>query len=918
MTKIGKICKWTALIILAVLILGVVSLWLFFPVEKAKEYAVEKGTQLLEREVEIESASVSFWGGIGIQLDNIVIKNPKGFVSDTFLTAKTLDVKLQIFPLISGDIAIDRLILKEPEIKLYKKQNGENNFRFSQLEKKAPSAIVEHANPETKAAAAIVTFENIELQNAALFYQDDSSKKTITLTGLDMHSTLTHPYDNQYVSSGDMNVHNLLVANKMMLPQISMSLKYQAEFNPLENSVKISNADLTINGISTTITGTIENIFSDVNAKINLQSDQTEIKKLQAFIPQEKKNLIDTYNIDGSLNFDFDIEYSRTKFLYFGTMLLQNVSVSREDIDGTFLCKEALADIKNNNIRFNIKEGEFDGKPLKGYVTINDFENPFINGAFAGSLNLKYIEPFLPAEGKHTLNGIAEFDLKASGLLHDISSFKFHGDIHSKNISYNSNFMLEPLDSLSLDMNFDNETISLKNLTATTQSGSFILDGRVSYLLQYLLADSILRQTVNPTIDAKLSGDLQLSLLNKILPPKGNPKLNGDLQIDLQLSGSVNDFSLFKPFGKIVVQNGSYSDELLPEKVTSFNTTMSVLPDTIIVHNLQTSFETSDASFQGKLIDPFPFLLPIKGLNRKKIKKPLFVFTFESHRFNADKLFPEAVPGVGEENKTASLDSVSTMILPDIDGRGTFAIDTLIYSKVELTSLTGKVNIKDKKIECYDVTGNVYSGKVIGNTTINLTDFNNPQYVGSFNTIQIEVNDLANRFTKFHNMISGKVNMDGSYSAAGWEPKQFLNSLTMNSTASIRQGKVRLSDDILLKSNKYLKKIIPALQKEQTIQKLFTNIIVKDGNVTFDSLKTKLGNIGDLDISGFYNFDGAISYDCNMKFSKELSKKITKNISNEFTLSFPIRGTVDKPEYKMDFSSILKNTAQNLLDKLIK
>ncbi|HDL01920.1 MAG TPA: hypothetical protein ENH23_06780, partial [candidate division Zixibacteria bacterium] len=636
----------------------------------------------------------------------------------------------------------------------YKKQNGENNFRFSQLEKEAPSEIIEHANPETKAAAAIVTFNNIELYNAALFYQDDSNKTTITLTGLDMHSTLTHPYDNQYVSSGDMKVNNLRIENNMNLPQISMSLKYQAEYNPIENSVIISNADLTINGVSTTITGTMGNIFSDLNAKINMQSDQAEIKKMQAFIPIEKRNLIDAYHVDGSLNFDFDIEYSRAKFLYFGTILLQNVSVSHDDLEGTFLCKEALVDIKNNNLRFNIKEGEFDGKPLKGYVTIDDFENPFINGAFAGSLNLKYVEPFLPAEGKHTVTGIAEFDLKASGLLHDISNLKIHGDIRSKNVFYNSDFMPEPLDSLSLDMNFDNETISLKNLTATTQSGSFILDGRVSYLLQYLLADSISKQKVNPTIDAKLSGDLQLSLLNKILPPKGNPKLNGDLQIDLQLSGSVNDLSLFKPFGKIVVRNGSYSDDLLPEKVTSFNTRMSVLPDTIIVHNLQTSFETSDASFQGKLIDPFPFLLPIKGLNRKKIKKPLFVFKFESHRFNVDKLFPEAVPGVGEENKTASLDSVSTMILPDIDGRGTFAIDTLIYSKVELTSLKGKVNVKDKKIECYDVTGNVYSGKVAGNTTINLTDFNNPKYVGSFNAIQIEVNDFANRFTKFHNMIS--------------------------------------------------------------------------------------------------------------------------------------------------------------------
>ncbi len=929
MTTIGKICKWTVLILLGVLILGVVFLWLFFPVDKTKQYAIEKGTQLLEREISIESASVSFWGGIGIQLDNIVIKNPKGFDSDIFLSAKTLDVKLRIFPLISGDIAIDRLILKEPDIRLYKKQNGENNFSFSHLEKETPSEIVKHTSPETKAAAAIVTFDNIEFQNASLFYKDDSSKTKVAFVGLDLHSTLTHPYDNQYVSSGNISVNNLRVENNLKLPQVNLSLKYQAEFNPLEKSITISSANFNINGIPISITGELENIFSDLSAKINLQSEQAEIEKFKAFVPLEKKNLIDTYNIDGSLNLDLDIEYSISKFLYFGTILLKNVSASHNDIDGKFLCKEALLDIKNDNLRFNIKDGEFDGKPLKGYVTIDNFDDPFINGAFAGTINLKYVEPFLPAEGNHKLAGVADFDLKASGRLHDVSNIKIHGDIRSKNVSYNSDFMPEPLDSLTLEANFDNETITLKNLTATTQSGSFILDGRVSYLMQYFLADSNSKQSINPTIDAKLSGNLQLSLLNKILPPKGNPNLTGDLQVDLQLSGSVNDLSLFKPFGKVIIKNGSYSDDLLPEKVTNFNAQMTVLPDTIIVHKFQTEFETSDASFQGKLIDPFPFLLPIKNLNREKIKKPLFVFTFKSHRFDMDKLFPEVVPGVGEENKTASLDSVSTIILPDIDGRGTFSFDTLIYSKVELTSLKGKVNIKDKKIECYDVNGNVYSGKIEGSTTIDITDFNNPQYVGTFNAIQIEVNDFANRFSKLHNIIFGKVNMDGTYSAVGWEPEQFLNSLTMNSTSSIRQGKVRLLDYIILKSNKYLKKFIPALQKEQSIQNLFTNIIVKDGKVLFDNLKTKFGEIGDLEFSGFYRFDNEISYNGKLKLSQELTKEITSELTNgatsqnnllgditklltkkttigQIVLHPTISGTIDNPKFSLGIPSILK------------
>ena len=455
--------------------------------------------------------------------------------------------------------------------------------------------------------------------------------------------------------------------------------------------------------------------------------------------------------------------------------------------------------------------------------------------------------------------------------------------------------------------------------------------------MQYMIADSIAQKDINPTIDAKLVGELKLSILNKILPPKGNPNIQGDLNIDLQLSGSVNNLSLFKPFGKVVVTNGSYADDLLPEKIEKFDARLTVLPDTIIVHELHTNFETSDASFQGKFIDPFPYLLPIKNLNRKKLKKPLFVFTFKSNRFDTDKLFPEAVPGVGDENKTASLDSVSSIILPDIDGHGTFTIDTLIYSKVLLTSLHGKVNVKNKKIDCYDVSGNAYDGKIDGNTTIDLMDFDNPKYVGEFNAIQIEVRDFANRFSKFSNMVSGKVDMKGSYSATGWEPEQFLNSLTMNSTSSIRQGKLNLSDKILSKANKNLDKLIPTIQKEQSIQNLFTNIIIENGNVSFNKLTTKLGDMGDLEIDGFYNFNGDISFNGKTKFTNKLTKEIMNKLTSQdnllgglsslltknstignITIPLKFGGTFENPNFTLDFSSILKNSTDNLLDKIIK
>ncbi len=929
MTTIGKICKWTSLILIAVLILGGVSLWLFFPVEKAKQYAIEKGTAILEREIQIENASVSFWGGVGIQLENIVIKNSKDFSSDNLLSAKALDVKLQFIPLLFSDFAVDRLILKDPKIRLHKLKDGRNNFTFSKLEQQAPSDIVENVSPETKAATAIVTFENIELQQGDIYYLDDSSNTEFRLQGLNLHTTLTHPQDDKYVSSGEISVRTIQLDNDLSLPEINLNLQYESQFNQTEKSIVISKATLELNGVALTIKGKFDNIFSSIVTNLNIKSENEDIQNLLSFVPQEKQKLIEDYQIDGELNFDIDIEYDSKKLLYFGMMKLQNITAAHGKVPGTFVCKEVLVDVKDNNLRFNLKEAQFDGNPLKGYLTIDNFDEPFINGAFAGSLNLKYVEPFLPVADNHTLNGIAIVDLKASGLLNDATNLKINGVLKSDNFSYNSSFMLEPIDSSTMEIYFDNEIVSIKKISAKTKSGTILLDGRVTSLLQYLLADSVMVKNYNPIFNANLRGDLQLSILNQILPAKGNPHMRGDLSVDLKLSGSIKGMSHFKPFGEIKIENGYYSYELIPENIENFNAQLSIMPDTIVVHELHATFESSDAQFSGKLMNPFPYLLPLKNIKRGNVKKPLFLFTLHSNRFNADKLFPEAVPGVGDENTTVSIDSISTLILPDMDGRGTFTIDTLIYSKVELTSLKGNITIENKKIECYDVTGDVYTGKIEGNTTVDLTDIQNPKYTGTFNATQIEVNDFAERFSKIQNIIFGKVDMKGSYSAEGWEPEQFMNSLTMNSISNIRQGKLKLSGDVFATSKKLFERFNYSLLKEQTIRDMFSNIIVENGNVSFDKMTVTLGEIGNLDIDGFYNYSGAMAYDGKIKLSDKLTKQITsvltdgvasqdnllggitkfltKNSSiGSITLNTKISGTIENPKFNLELPSLLK------------
>jgi len=224
--KFLKILLWVVGILAALLIILVVGIQLFFPTEKARQYAIEEGTRTLGRPVDIETLDVSFWGGLGVVLGNVVIANPEAMPGDTLLKAREIDVKLAILPLLSSEVRADRFILTEPTIRMHKMADGRDNFTFETLDTLAPPEARDLPS-EGKASAAAVSFDRIEITNGALRYRDDSTDLTIELTALDLSTALTTPSTTLYKSSGRLRADTIKVTMAgELLPSYAIDLNY--------------------------------------------------------------------------------------------------------------------------------------------------------------------------------------------------------------------------------------------------------------------------------------------------------------------------------------------------------------------------------------------------------------------------------------------------------------------------------------------------------------------------------------------------------------------------------------------------------------------------------------------------------------------------------------------------------------------
>jgi hypothetical protein len=933
MNKVLKIALWAVGIFVALIIVLLIGIQLFFPVEKAKALAIEKGSAALGRPITIQDVSVSFWGGLGVKLENVVVGNPVGFVGERFFTAENIDIKLRLLPLIMKEIKVDRFIINRPQITMLKQADGVNNFTFGAVDSALPSEEAKQLPAETKAAAAAVSLERLEIHGGQIKYRNDSSNINVLMENVEMASALQNPRTGVYVSSGRLDIDSLRISAGQPVPVVRAQLAYDATYDLNEKHIRIDRAAFNLNGIECDLTGDFYHETGRSHGKASLKAERILAENLLSFVPPQRAEMVNKFRVSGEFAVDLDVDFDAVRqpnpLIYSGSAVITNVLMARRDAIGELKLRRVVIDVKPDNLRANIQEGSFDGKPMKATVAVTDFRNPQVNGELSGYLNFVFLKPFLPTSGNQELDGEAKFDVKFFGKIKEPRNLDVSGDIDVEKGRYSAAFLPEPIDAFSFSASFDKNVVNVRNLTARSKSADISFKGRLDNLIPFVLADSIAADTIHPGVDGTVAGKIDLALAKRFLPAKRKPELSGVVNLNLAVSGSTGDLVNIRPRGTVSFDSVMYSDSLLPEPIRRFDAELRLSPDTIAVNRMNVKFVSSDASFFGTLSKPFPYLLPLRNLDRSKMAKPFFQFKLASTRFDCDKLFPEVTPGAGEAIARKPLDSLPSIIVPDVDGQGTFEFDTLIYDKIEFTQIKGKAKIYNRKIDAYEVNGKAYTGTVSGKTTVDLSDFENPKYVGAFQAMQIEADDFITRFTPFGGHLFGKMNFSGQYNAAGWEPDQFLNSLTLDGDGIMAEGKLVTSGALYSSINGLAEKVGQTFDKEQALKTLKSKVAIKDGKIWLQGLQTILGNVGDVDLAGFYGFDGRIGYTGTLLLSKEmtagllakggllaglagaLSDRSTQRIKVPITVS----GTSAAPKVEVDFSNAGKGLQQNLNQK---
>jgi hypothetical protein len=507
LNSLKKVLKWVGIVLgglIVLLIIAAIALPYFLPLDKIKDMAAQKASEAIHRNVKI--GKVSFNVFTGIELKDLSISNRPGFKVAPFVTAGRIELKYDLWKLLSGTVAIDKVVLVNPEILVEMRADGTSNYS-DLVGAKKPAA----PKPATKKKEAIsILVSKFSIVNGKLTV--DQAGKVSQLKDLNVNvsgiSLVTKKPIHLYVS-----VLGLYEGHPV---PISISGDIMLDMN--KSFAKISNFDVIAAGEKISFAAEVANFDKAPQVKLLVSSNKLDTDKFLAIVSGSGSKKPKTKPVPG--------------------VQTRNINKSMSSIPANL---KVIANIDMNNILY--KEMKLDS--IKGTVKLaNKKVNIDISDikAYRGNITGKIAADLTVSGIGYTLGDIIGKGFDATPASNDIvESFltkmpdykdlrdKLHGDLGFR------------LDSLT------GRGVETPDILANVKAnGSFILaNGKVSKLKSLsAIGEKIGFKMLQEDIALK-EFKANFAVANKVATIKNLSLNNGDAgDLKLLFNGSANIVSL--------------------------------------------------------------------------------------------------------------------------------------------------------------------------------------------------------------------------------------------------------------------------------------------------------------------------------------------------------------------------------------
>ncbi len=845
---------------------------------------------------DIQFNSLKNFPHLTITIDSICVVGINDFKNDTLISAKEIDIAVNMVRMIKGqDIEIKSIRLNEPKIYALILKNGETNFN---IVKPDTSHTKNSGNSNLE-----LSIDKWVINNGRIVYDDHLQKTYIEVGGLfhsgsgDFKEEISDLDITTRVSDLTLMYDGIKYFNKKLFEaNVDMEMNFkEKKFTFKDHIFQLGDFKFGFNGF-------FKILDSGYQTDLTFVIQETSFKNLISLLPgiySKDMEGIETkgeFACSGFVKGVYDVKDNKLPAYHLELKVAdamfkyKHLPMAFENIDFDLLADNPDGKPEHSVVNLKTFHVEVGKKPIHGNILIKGTEDMHIKADIKLLADLSELEKMYPIDSL-VLKGIVKSEIKIDGRYFDSrklfpkvdASFSISdGYVKSKK------YPLE-MDSIHINTTVHNATgnvadtkIDLNNITFLLDDELFAMSGTLANLKVY-------------DYNLKIDGLLDLEKLTKIYPI-ANTSMKGTMDFDITTEGNLTkieskQYSLLKTAGTLEIKNMSYKSSDIAFPIHIDDALLTFNADKIILTRFAAEFGKSNVTLSGHLYNYIPYLIkndaPLKGdLN----------FTCDS--LDMDEWFPSPVP-ITKADSIALKAQEQTMQVAIIPTTIDFTIDSDIkyfkFDDMDISDLVGETRIHDGICTLNETGFNTLNSKFVMSGDYDTRDEKHPMFDMQIDIKKLDFNNAYKAFIDPKGTAPAKGSFSTKYSLKG----EIAPDYSPIYSTLIGSGKI-IIDSVSVKGMKLFNHIKNVSKKDEFKDPDLTDIAmdteIKGGKILISPFSFKVSKFL-TEVEGFQGFDDKIEY----------LIKLSSPPFNKLKIPIHISGTTDKPLIKLGKGHVAKD-----------
>ena len=444
----------------------------------------EKSSKYIQAELAIGDVHLSMFKNfpnLSVSLDNVVISKEETNIRDTLINIPLFEASVNLRSLISGkEIIINNILLKDcdfmPKVNAEGKANWDIMVPSDTTEMKTEETPVE--TKEEPGSETAIAFNNIEVRNLMLNYQDEQAQTFARIDAVNM-ALQGNLSETNTILNVLLKLKNIYLRQGKSVWVNNTDFNWQAEIgaNLKELQFDIKKNDMSLNDLK------LDLIPKDFQKEIEGVKTSGEFQLSLSAKGEYYENHLPAFDLR------FNILNANLKYPDLPESVEKiNLKLAVTNPGGTIA--QTKADL--STLTFTVANNPFS----MNLLVVNP-DDPTLKGGMKGVINFESLKKALPLKDI-TLNGILTTDLSFDGKYQYIEKeqyekFTANGKIALQNVLFKNADFPAGISVPSGEVTITPARLNLKDLKVKINSSDFALVGYLANYLPYVFKDQTLK-----------------------------------------------------------------------------------------------------------------------------------------------------------------------------------------------------------------------------------------------------------------------------------------------------------------------------------------------------------------------------------------------------------------------------------------